>query len=288
MSNNDLPIEEKNPKISVLISLYAGDQPEHVDTAFESIFWQTRQPDEVVVVTDGPIGTTLTETVEEWERKHPEIITIVSLSENQGLGRALQAGLQKCSYELVARMDADDIAVPERFEKQVDFMTSNPDIDVLGGYIAEFADDPSEIETVRSVPTDPAEIATHASYRNPLNHPTVMFRKSTVLAVGGYDDWKSMQDYELWMRLLNSGYTLANIPDVLVKARAGAGLYDRRGGLGYAMTEYHIQHRFLKNGHIRPARFVLNLILRIPIRIAPKFVRKFVYTTLLRKNKTGV
>lgn len=269
-------------EISMLLSVYSGDKPGHVDTAIESIFWQTQQPAELVIVQDGPIRGELAEVLTTWQQKLPETVNIVVLDENQGLGRALQVGLEHCSYELVARMDADDISVPTRLEKQVAFMTENPNVDVLGGYIAEFSDDPDQIDSIRSVPTDSEEAAERAAYRCPLNHPTVMYRKSAILAAGGYGDRRSMQDHELWIRLLNHGYTITNLPEVLVKARAGAELYDRRGGFDYAKTEFLLYYEFLQSGYITFLAFMVNILYRIPVRLAPKPVRGFIYNNLLR------
>lgn len=274
--------EQSSSDVSMLLAVYAGDEPADVDTALESVFWQTHQPTEVVLVQDGPVGEELTAVIEDWTQEYPEIIRTVELAENQGLGRALQAGIKHCSCELVARMDADDISVPSRLEKQVAFMNAHPDVDVVGGHIAEFSDDPEQIDAVRTVPTDPETAAESAPYRCPLNHPTVMYRKSTILAAGGYGDRRSMQDHELWIRLLDHGYTLTNLDDVLVKARAGADLYDRRGGIDYAKTEFLLYYEFLQSGYISLRTFLINVLSRIPVRLAPRPVRGFIYNNLLR------
>ncbi|WP_255170878.1 glycosyltransferase [Natrononativus amylolyticus] len=262
--------------------MYAGDHPPHVDAALESVFRQTYEPAELVVVKDGPLDGALDRVIETWADEYPTVVTVLALEENRGLGTALQVGLEYCSYDLVARMDADDVAVPERLEKQVEFMLENPTVDVVGGYVAEFETNPERTNRVRTVPSSPHSVARQAPYKCPINHPTVMFRKRSVLAGGGYSEMRSMQDYELWMRLLDQGYTLANLPEVLVNARAGRGLIRRRGGLEYAKTEFDLQRTFRRRGYIGVPTFLVNVLSRIPLRLLPKRIRAAIYSRFLR------
>ena len=202
---------------SVLLPTYAGDEPDGLRRALDSVFEQTVEPDEVLVVEDGPLTAELESVLDEAGVEHPDQLVRTSLSSNRGLGAALSHGVEACSHDLIARMDADDVAVPGRFERQLEYLAENPEVDVLGGYIGEFSEDPERIETVREVPTTPTEVRSSARFRCPLNHPTVMFRRSAVLDAGNYRPLRSMQDYDLWMRMIASGYTLANVSRVLVK-----------------------------------------------------------------------
>ena len=278
--------DDRQPPVSVLLTVYGNDDPDHVDAALESIFDQTLEPAELVVVKDGPVDAPLDRTIERWADEYPTVVTVVTLEENCGLGTALQIGLEYCSYELVARMDADDIAVPERLEMQVEFLRENPDVDVLGGYVAEFDHDPECPNGVRTVPCGSSSIARCAPYKCPLNHPTVMFRKSSILDAGSYSSRRCMQDYELWMRLLDRGYTIANLPEVLVNARAGEEFYTRRGGLEYAKTEARLQWQFRRRRYIGTPTFLVNLLFRLPIRLAPKRLRGAVYSRVLRDSSS--
>ena len=124
-------------KFSVLLSVYRKEQPAYLRQSLDSIFTQTLLPDEVVLVKDGPLTDALDEVAEDYCRKYP-VIRVVPLSENQGLGRALNEGLKHCSYDLVARMDTDDVAKPERFEKQIAVFCAHPEMDVVGAWIDEF------------------------------------------------------------------------------------------------------------------------------------------------------
>lgn len=269
-------------QFSVLVAVYRGDDAAHVRASLASVFEQTVEPAEVLVVRDGPLTSDLEAVLEEFAERYPERFETIEFAENRGLGAALRRGLEACSHDLVARMDADDVAVADRFERQLAYLEDNPDVDVLSGAIAEFEDDPADVERVRSVPTDPDDVRAYARHRNPVNHPAVMLRRDAVLDAGNYRPLRALQDYELWVRMLEAGYTIANLPSVLVKCRGGDDLYGRRGGLEYARQEVDLQRRFLRTGAISLPRFVANVLLRVPVRLVPGSVRKQVYEHLLR------
>lgn len=269
-------------QFSVLIATYEGDDSTDLERAIRSVIDQTVQPDEVVVVEDGPLTPELDGILEDLTAKYPSLLRRTSLSRNRGLGAALNHGVEVCSHEWVARMDSDDIAVPNRFERQLKYINEHPETDIVGGYIGEFPEDPTTIEAVREVPVTPEEVRSAARIRCPLNHPTVLFRRSAVLDVGNYRPLRSMQDYDLWMRMLAAEHTLANIPAVLVRCEAGEDLFDRRGGLAYIRTETRLQYDFLRLGVISLPVFVLNICARVPLRILPNGVRSVVYRTFLR------
>lgn len=270
------------PAFSVLISVYEKDNPEHFKLALQSVIDQTVSPDEILLVADGPLTDSLYSVIDDFLTKYPNIIRRVQLEDNQGLGAALQIGVKECAHDIVARMDADDVAVSDRFEQQLEYLSSNPNVDVVGGYIGEFEKDPKDIHQVREVPLEADEVASFSRFRCPANHPTVMFRRDSVLKAGNYRSLRSQQDYELWMRMLSQGHTIENMPEVLVHCRAGDNLYSRRGGLEYARLEYSLQRKFLQIGMITRFEFFRNLFLRVPMRLIPNTVRGFIYNTLLR------
>ncbi|WP_084568966.1 glycosyltransferase [Halostagnicola larsenii] len=267
---------------SVLISVYENDDPEHLDEALRSIVEQSVEPEEIVLVADGPLPSEIEQTIEKFTSAHPNVFTLIQLDSNQGLGIALQTGLKKCSHDLVARMDADDISEPHRFETQVSYLLSNPNIDVVGSNVGEFYDNPDNIKNVRKVPSSAAEVRSMAQFRSPTNHPSVMFRRSSVLEAGNYRSYRSMQDYELWVRMLSQGYTIENIPEVLVKCRASNDLYERRGGVKYSLLELEIQREFLRMDAISRVTFLRNIAVRVPVRLLPNSLRSLIYRTFLR------
>lgn len=223
-------------KFSVLMSLYFKENPQFLRECFNSLFVQTHPADEIVVVFDGQLTDDLEQTVQDFADKLP--LVIVRLTENQGLGKALNIGLTHCKNEWVCRMDTDDICVPERFEKQVAFMKAHPETVIFGGQIAEFGDNIEDIISHRYVPVKENEIIQFTRKRCPFNHMTVAYQKSAVLEVGGYQDLQ--EDYYLWIKLIALGKKVANLPDILVYARVGNGMVARRSGLNQAKAEWRL------------------------------------------------
>lgn len=171
--------------------------------------------------------------ITEYLQNYPTIFKTYALQQNQGLGKALNFGMQKCSNELIARMDTDDIAEPNRFELQIKEFEEDKELMLCGGQIAEFADNQTEITGYRNVPLKHNEILNFAKKRNPFNHMTVMFKKHAVQSVGGYIDMPYFEDYWLWARMLRVGCKAKNIDQVLIRVRAGQDMIARRGGLSY-------------------------------------------------------
>lgn len=268
-------------KFSVLMSLYDKEKPEFLAECFDSLVKQTLPADEIVLVFDGQINENLQQVINDFNNQLP--LKVIALEYNVGLGQALNAGLEQCSHDWVLRMDTDDICVATRFEQQINFIQNNPTIDVLGGQIIEFEQDISHGKKSRNVPILHDDIVNYAKFRNPMNHMTVAFKKSAVLAVGSYRHAPLYEDYDLWVRLLVAGYQFANLPEVLVYARAGQAMYERRGGLDYAKYEIAMQQNFYAQGFLNLAHVIKNLAIRLPIRLLPNNVRSLIYQTLLRK-----
>ena len=173
-------------KFSVLMSSYVRDNPDELRLAFKSI-WddQTVKPSEIVIVKDGPLTPELDAVIEEYSQNAP--VKIVPLAENGGLGKALAIGLTHCSCDYVARMDSDDISVPDRFEKQCSYIAAHPDVAICGGVILEFKKDLNEIIGKRELPLSDKEIKSFVRSRNPFNHMTVFFNKNEILRAGNYE-----------------------------------------------------------------------------------------------------
>ena len=198
-----------------------------------------------------------------------------------GLGKALNEGLKHCSYELVARMDTDDIAYPTRFEKQVKYMTEHPEIDACSSWIDEFIDSTDNIISTKKLPDTNEEIIDYAKHRSPLNHPAVIFRKSAVMAVGGYSGFP--EDYCLWVKMIMNGSKMYNLQESLLYFRYSTEMIKRRGGWKYAKDDFKSQMQFHKMGFIGVGTFVYNITIRLIIRLIPNSFRNLIYKKLLRK-----
>lgn len=226
-------------QFSVLMSLYFKEQPAYLTQCLESLAAQTHPADEIVVVLDGAIGDELAQVLQDFQPKLP--LVIVPLAQNQGLGKALNHGLQHCQHNWVFRMDTDDICLPDRFAKQVNYIEQHPDTLILGGQIAEFGENIQDIVSYRRVPTSHDEIVKFTQMRCPFNHMTVAYQKNFVLESGGYQDLQ--EDYYLWIKLIAQGRKVANLADILVYARVGNGkngMVGRRRGLAQAKAEWRL------------------------------------------------
>jgi glycosyltransferase involved in cell wall biosynthesis len=266
---------------ALLLPVWDGDRPEYVRRAFRSaVDDQTVRPDQVIVVRDGPVGPDLESTLADLRRTSLVPVTIVALEENVGLGPALNEGIKASWFDVIARMDADDIAMPHRFERQLPLMRN---ADIVGGGLLEFGADTDDIIGKRTPPTSDAQIREYARRHDPFNHPTVVYRRNAVLDAGGYGDLPLMEDYSLFVRMLENGARAANIAEPLVLYRVGASAesFKRRGGLDLLRSELRLQRSFVRSGFVSRAEYVRNVILRGTYRLIPWWCRRVIYGVLI-------
>lgn len=266
---------------SVLLSLYVKEQPSNLIQSLDSLFSQTFLPSEIILVKDGPLTSELDAVVSDYVLRYP-ILKVVVLKENQGLGKALNEGLKHCSYDLVARMDTDDVAKPDRFEKQLKVFQLYPDIDVVGAWIDEFEGDVSNVTSIRKLPEYHSEICSFAKLRNPINHPVVMFKKQAVIDAGGYMHLPLFEDYYLWVRMLQNGSKFYNIQESLLYFRFSPDMFKRRGGWKYIVYEYRFLNLIRKTGFISFPKFTKNILVRFMARAIPNSLRSALYKKVLR------
>lgn len=263
---------------TVLQSVYRKDNPDFLAQSLQSIAGNTLLPEKVVLVKDGTLTQELEDVIAEWQRKLP--LHAVGYEENRGLAHALNFGLQFVETELVARMDSDDIAYSNRFEKQIKYMEENPDVVLSSGYISEFNDNEMIPKSIRRVPLLHEEIVPYLKKRNAFNHMAVCFRKPAVVDAGGYQEVPFFEDYDLWIRIVQKGYKVANIPELLVNARIGNDMIGRRHGLSYAKCEVHFLRRQLESGFITESEYRKLLAKRVPVRLFPKSILEKIYKLL--------
>ena len=272
-------------KFSVCTSIYKNDKPGFVKVALDSmLLQQTVKPDEIVLVQDGPVPYELSRLLIDYIDNYGNVFNVIKLEKNGGLGNALKIGVENAKYSIIARMDSDDICLPDRFEKQLAYLESHPECDIVGGQMTEFIDDPHNIVGRRVVPLSNEDIYEYMKSRCALNHVTVMFRKDSVLKVGNYQDWFWNEDYFLWVRMMLAGCRFANIPDVTVNVRSGADQYARRGGKKYFRSEIGIKKLMLENGMISRREYIVNYMERFIIqRLLPSNIRGWVFRKFARK-----
>lgn len=268
---------------SVLMSLYKKEQPEYFKQSIESILNQTVKPDEIVLVLDGPITKELDCLIHDFKDE----LTLVPLDNNVGLGLALNEGLRKCSNDLIARMDTDDIMKPDRCEKQLSCFNKNKELSIVGTQIDEFSTKPEESETSRVVPTKHEDIVKFSRRHNPFNHPTVMYKKDRVLEYGGYKDLRRNQDFDLFVRMIVGGEKTKNLGESLLYFRANQDNLKRRKSWQKVSSDIKISHNFRKMGHASFTDFAIVSLSHLILFLSPTFVAKWISENLLRK-KSGV
>ena len=265
---------------SLLLPCYGGDRPEFLREAFRStVVDQTRRPDDVVLVQDGPVPPELAECLSELIATSPVPVQHLVIDANVGLGRALDQGLAACRHDVVARMDADDISLPHRFAAQLPLIEAGADI--VGSALVEFGTDVSDVVGVRTPPLDARRIVAYSRFHDPFNHPTVVYRRSAVRRVGGYQDLPLLEDYLLFARMLAAGARPANLAEPLVCYRVGAGAYARRGGRELLRSEIALQRRLHAQGITSRAELARNLAVRGGYRLVPEPLRRFAYRRLI-------
>lgn len=271
-------------KYSVLMSLYKNEKVEYLNKSIMSMILQTVEPDEIVIVKDGPLTKELENTLDYYLKKYPNLFKIITSEKNLGLGLALNLGLYNCKNELVARMDTDDISLPTRCEKQLKKFSENKELGIVGTMIDEFSEDEGEIISSRKVPITYEEIYKFSKRRSPFNHPTVMYKKSLVLDVGGYKDLKKCQDFNLFGRMLQNGVKAENIPETLLLFRAGDNFIEKRGN--WLSTKSYIKSSYdlFQIGYTNILDFLYVFFGQLTIFIVPIFLRKIIYKRLLRKD----
>lgn len=264
---------------SVLMSVYDKENPAFLKIALESIWnTQTLRPSEIVLVEDGILTPELNEVIEQFHSIAP--LKICKLDHNHGLGYALAKGLNLCSNELVARMDSDDISCPGRFEKQIRLMKDHPELDISGTNIAEFRSHEDQICSNRRLPSQLHDIKRFAKKRNPLNHVTVVFKKSAVISAGNYQPFFGYEDYYLWIRMLQNGSKIGNIQEDLVLVRVGNDMFARRHGVQFFRQELKLQKKMLQMDFLSHWEYFRNIILRAFPRLFPIWGLKLVYKFL--------
>lgn len=263
---------------TVLMAVYQKDNVGLFEKAVTSVYQNSLLPDDFVLVVDGPVPDTLGQKINQLSYQHP--IRVMWLPENQGLANALNEGLKHIQTTWVMRADADDINLPNRFEKLI--QSASEDIDIVGSAISE-VDEDGKYTGSRNVPLSHVEICRYAKRRNPFNHMAVMFRRDLVVLHKGYPNLYLREDYALWAVLLGEGARAINLPDELVEAYAGDALIRRRGGFKYAMAEVKLQIFLVRYGIKSPLLACMDAILRGGIFCLPSPLRAKIYQTALRK-----
>lgn len=272
------------PKYSVLMSVYYKEKPEYLKLSIDSMLSQSLIPDQIVIVKDGILTKELDSVIDEYAATNENVFTIVSLQENIGLGKALDEGLKYCRNDLVARMDSDDISLPNRCELQVQSYVDDPELSIIGTMIDEFYDNPNNIASSRTVPVNHKDIARFIKRRSPFNHPSVMFKKSDVIRCGGYGNLRRKQDLDLFSRMINNGCKSANINESLLLFRSNEDNFKRRKSWSYCKSYIDVEYAIWKRGHCSIIDLIFVAFGQMTMYFSPMWLLKWLSNTFLRKT----
>lgn len=271
-------------KFSVLISIYYKENPICLKQSLESVFTQTLIPNEVIVVKDGPLNAELDNVINGYVSRFPLLFVIIELPINKGLANALNEGMKHAKFDIIARMDTDDICIPNRFEIQVNYLLNN-DLDIVGGQIVEFSKNIEDVVSIREVPLQHDEIVRFMRFRSPFSHPTIVFKKESFELLGGYDPTIFPEDYDFFVRAYLAGFKFGNVRENVLYFRLGENLSEaikRRWGIKYAFNEIKLYKKFLKLGFYNYLDFMKVLLFKIPLRIIPFKIYSYIYFKLTR------
>jgi len=268
-------------QVSALLPIYHGARASELDVCLQSLAGQESPAAEVIIARDGPVSDSVEEKIRQYEGFLP--LRHLFFPENRGLGATLNDAVLQCKHELIARVDADDRSLPHRFTDQIAFLQKNPQISLVGGWMRErYQTKAGRKHRARKTPSHPQEISRLARRRNPINHPTTMFRKSSVIASGNYQPCLMFEDYFLWARMLKRGFKLANLPDVLVETDVSTEYFSRRGGIDYFRHELHFLGQLRQMGFMSLKDAVIFVGTRLPVRLLPILLREQLYRNALR------
>lgn len=269
---------------SALMTVYRKVVPRHFAESTECVLAQTLPTDNFVIVCDGPLTPELDKVIEKLQRRRPGVVDVLRLPENVGTAVATQKGVERCVHNLVMKLDADDLCIPERAEIQVAVFDDDPGLSICGSYMAEFIDGSDESSQVREVPLEQEGILAYSRRRNPFNNITIMYKRDDVLAAGGYGTLRRAQDYELYVRMLHKGYRARNLEIVLSSARLDADNLARRATLNNLKGFLRVRWVIFRNGYSSLPDFVIPCAGQLAYMVLPKGLRGRLYQRLLRKS----
>lgn len=268
---------------SVLLSIYAKERVGYLRQALDSMLSQTVPPSEVVMVKDGPLTPELDAVLDEYDREHPGLFKFVSYEMNHGLGYALRKGMLACSNEMVARMDTDDVARPDRMERQLAAIEGG--LDMVGSQVVEFIESPDKPVATTDLPEGPEAIAAYSKRRNPFRHPPMTFKRSKVLEAGNYSpEFLFFEDWDLFNRMLACGCRADNIHEPLVAMRVSEDFYARRGGIEYLKHAKAFKKAQVERGYFTKKDYLASFVPHAVVCLMPNAARSLIYRIILRRT----
>lgn len=271
------------PEYTVSMSVYAGEKPEFLRQSLDSMLAQTHPCRELILVCDGKLNSGLDGVIAEYEGSHSDLMRVIRMEKNCGVGACANAAIEAASTEYILKMDSDDIAMPDRCEKQLRLMAEDPQLDMCGAYIEEFDSDSGEPIAVKRTPVENEEIRQYAKRRNPFNNQTLVYKRAAAVKIGGYTTVSRCEDYDFVVRMLRSGAVGANIPEVLVRYRVTPENLTRRRNKKNTGSFISVRWRIFRSGYSSFLDFLIPCAAQIALFILPESLTGKLYKKFLRK-----
>lgn len=272
--------------VSVLLPVYHRVPADQFEASLTSVLEQTRPVQEIIIIADGPLTDELDAVIERATSTH-ESVQCLRLAENQGVAVATQAGLERATQPWIARQDADDISLPERFERMMARLEARPELGALGAAMYEFSGTPDNIVGTRFMPESAVTVKRYARFNNPVNNPTSIVHRERTIAVGGIQHLHLMEDYDLMARLIAAGHPVENLPEPLVLFRADPGMFTRRRDRRIFASEWEMQRRLKRYGLISTPRMLANMLVRSGVRLVPASLFMKLYALVFRRERAA-
>lgn len=267
---------------SVLISVCAKEDAEDLRSSLNGIIRQTKAPEEILIVKDGPLTREIESVLGVYNASHPGLFTFIAYPENRGLWYALSVGVPACRNELIMRMDADDLSLSQRAEKELAVLEKRPEVGCVGSLVTEFVGDAQHPTSLVQLPETHEEILRFGKKRCPFRHPTLLFRKSAVMAAGNYQQMPMFEDYDLFMRMAASGCVFYNLQESLVWVRTGEDFFARRGSMDYLKKMLYFKSQCHRRGDLSLSEFIVSAVPHALVCVLPNRLRTLIYENLLR------
>ena len=270
-------------RISVIMSTYRGEKPEYLDRALQSIWHdQKRKPDEIVLVQDGPLTPELSAVADAWKKALGSTLVLIVKPVNEGLAAALNDAIDAASGDLIARMDSDDISLPDRFLLQEQYMDRHPDVDILGTSIREFNDE-GTLSAVQRYPATMPDVLRTMYKASPLAHPTVMYRSSFFRAGYRYSSrYHICEDVTMWYDAAAGGRVINSLQDVLLEFRRNPSVLRRRSR-EKAWSEFLAYNDGISRVYGKLSYKYVYSLLRMCFRLMPTSLVSLIYDSKLRR-----
>ncbi len=270
------------PDYSVSMSVYAGEKPEFLKLSLDSMLSQTHPCKELILVCDGRLGDKLDELINEYEKQYKNIIKVIRFGSPRGVGGCANAALKAAESGYIVKMDSDDIACPDRCQRQLSLFAADPDLDMCGAFIEEFDSQSNERLSIKRTPVTHEEIMRYAKRRNPFNNPTLVYKRSKALEVGGYSKIKRCEDYDFVVKMLANGAKGENIPEVLVRYRVTADNLSRRKNAYNTRSFIAVRWKIFRSGFSSFSDFLIPCLAQITLFILPSSLTGKLYKKFLR------